>query len=398
MKQAASLTLVALLALLVAPAIPAQQAPPPGRPEEPDLMKVAPDQLRGADVRELVRAAHLAYGQERYEDAARAFIQALRQSPGDSGNLYNLACCYGLLGAGEQAARFLEAAWGAGFDDLEHIRTDPDFEKVREEEAFQAVLARLAGEAEKKAKERGRLITLASTSVASVRVVEPGEMDPHKRYPLVIGLHGYGDSAENFASLFLRRGIEQPFLFCAPESHYPFHTGRGVGYSWLLRGPEIDTACYIRSGDLTAAYVLEVLEAVKREYLVDERNIFVLGFSQGAGLAFALGMENPGLFRGVIPIGGWLDPAAYSTAQAAEAEEGTLFLVCHSPEDRVVKWEACEKALAFLDEEGIPHRLVRYPGGHTLPEDLMAKIAAWIQDPSPGRPVTIKARAEEEKE
>jgi phospholipase/carboxylesterase len=393
MKQAVFAPL-ALFLLLAAVPLPGQQA---RSPEEPDLLEIAPDQLAAADVGELVAAAHKAHGQERYEDAARAFIQALRLKPGDPGNLYNLACCYGLLGAEVQAARFLEAAWEAGFQHLDHIRDDPDFEKVRDGEAFRTVLDRLAALDEKKARERGRLLTLEATSVASVRVLEPPEMEPRKRYPLVIGLHGYGDSAERFAPLFLRREIEQPFLYCAPEAHYPFHTGDRVGYSWVLRGPEVGTSPYIRSGELSARYVLEVLEAVKREYRVDERNIFVLGFSQGAGLAFELGMRNPGLFRGVIPIGGWLDPAAYTRAQAESAAEN-LFLVCHSPEDRVVKWERCEEALAFLDEKEIPHRLVRYPGGHTLPAELIREVAAWIQEPSPGKPLTVKASPAGEKE
>ena len=82
--------------------------------EEPeDILKVNPEDLRGQDVRALVQSANDAYAEKRYADAARAYVRALRQAPGDSRSLYNLACCYGLLGHQDQAISFLRAAWDA---------------------------------------------------------------------------------------------------------------------------------------------------------------------------------------------------------------------------------------------------------------------------------------------
>ncbi len=122
------LVVLLCLAFLVVPALRAE----PETTEVPtvkavDIMEVSPVDFGRVDTRALIGKALAAYSQKRYEDAARIYIDLLRKSPGDNGALYNLACCYGLLGAPEQAAAFVEAAYRAGFHQLGHIKGDKDF-------------------------------------------------------------------------------------------------------------------------------------------------------------------------------------------------------------------------------------------------------------------------------
>ncbi|MHC4473684.1 MAG: alpha/beta hydrolase [Planctomycetota bacterium] len=380
------LLLTLLFLLLALGAAPGQEAAAPAAEEKLDIMKVTPEELRGEDVDELVSRAHQAYREERYEDSARGFVAALRRNPGDSSSLYNLACCYGLLGAGAQAARFLDAAWEAGFRDLGHIRRDPDFARVRKEPGFRSLMERLSADEVRRAREAGRLIPVGSPVLATVRVIEPkGERPPWQRLPLVIGLHGLGGSGESFAALFSRRGIEVPFLYCVPQAPYAYSPGRRIGYSWSLRGPRISPAHSLGSHRLSVRYVLDVLEAVKREYPVDERNVFLMGFSQGAAMAFSVGLRHPDLFRGVIPVGGWVDPGEHRPAALGPAAKHGLFFVCHSPEDRLVTFDSCETAIRLLEAHSIPHRILRYEGGHSMPKELVEKIVAWIGNPEADR-------------
>jgi phospholipase/carboxylesterase len=283
------------------------------------------------------------------------------------------------MGEAAQAARFLEACYRAGFDDATAPSKDPDFEKVRDAEPFKAALERIERWTTAKARAGGRRIAVKAEYLAEVRVVEPeGEREPHERLPLVVGLHGFGDNAANFAGLFLGRRVAQPFLFAVVETPYPFlSSSRGVGYSWELEGVPGASA----SASLSADLVLRAIEAVKREWRVDERRVFLLGFSQGAGLAYRVGLANPHLFAGVIPVGGWLDAGEHPEARMAAAK-ATRFLVCHSEEDRMVPFAAATAAVAELARFAVPHDLVRYAGGHSLPEDLVRRIAAWVADPA----------------
>jgi phospholipase/carboxylesterase len=378
-----TLSLTALFLLLALGAAPAQEGKlPVGEKPATDIMEITPEALRGEDVDALVSRAHRAYQEKRYEDAARTFIAALRRNPGDSTSLYNLACCYGLLGAPGQATAFLEAAWQAGFRDLGHIRRDADFEKVREDAGFAGLLERLAEDDERRGREDGKRLLVESGVVASVRVVAPqGEREPWDRLPLVIGLHGLGGDAAGFVRLFNRIEKPVPFLYCVPQAPYAFGGGSRLGYSWSLRDPGAGTAAQLRSRLLAERYVLDVLAAVKREYRVDERRVFLLGFSQGAGMAFTIGLKHPEIFRGVIPVGGWSDPGEHRPADLDRVARHGQFLVCHSPEDRVVTFSRCETAEKLLREHEIPHRVLRYEGGHSMPRELLERIVAWIEKP-----------------
>jgi len=57
--------------------------------------------------------------------------------------LYNIACCDALLGQAESAVSFLEQAIQSGFRDVEHIKTDPDLDSLRELEGFKTLINKL---------------------------------------------------------------------------------------------------------------------------------------------------------------------------------------------------------------------------------------------------------------
>ena len=56
---------------------------------------------------------------------------------------YNLACALSLLGIHEQALSALGKAVALGFDDIEHIKADPDLNNIRDREEYQRILTDL---------------------------------------------------------------------------------------------------------------------------------------------------------------------------------------------------------------------------------------------------------------
>jgi hypothetical protein len=50
--------------------------------------------------------------------------------------LYNAACCYSRIGEKRQAMRSLKESVMAGLEDYDWIKTDPDFDSLREEPEY----------------------------------------------------------------------------------------------------------------------------------------------------------------------------------------------------------------------------------------------------------------------
>ena len=54
--------------------------------------------------------------------------------------LYNVACCYSMLGNADEGAKSLRGAFESGFEDFRKARTDPNLSKLRDSPKFRQVI------------------------------------------------------------------------------------------------------------------------------------------------------------------------------------------------------------------------------------------------------------------
>lgn len=131
------------------------------------------------------------------------------------------------------------------------------------------------------------------------KLAVPNGLDRDRAAPLVIFLHGYGASAKRLnkildvASLAESRG----FLYVTPDgSREP----RGTRY-WNATPACCD---FTRSKANDVAYLAAVIDDVKRRAKVDERRVFVIGYSNGGFMAYRLACELSDRITGVVSVAG----------------------------------------------------------------------------------------------
>jgi predicted esterase len=373
------------LALAQEPAVPpaAPQAAPPAAPQAaplaPEIAAIdplAPGALEGLefDAAALEKQATLLYQGGSYMDAARAYLALLKRDPGNAAALYNLACCYGLLGKDERAGACLKLAAQAGWSDIDWAKNDPDFALVRGMPAFDQALSGLSASRAEKQAGLGELLHFTATSYLPCRVLLPQDYDPARTYSLIVGLHGYGDNHEHFTALRKKLG-DIPVIFAVPEAPYPFPQGNETGYSWMEGGKDGSDEPWKEVVRLTEKYVLDVVAGLKQRYNIGE--IYLLGFSQGCGLAYMVGLDNPDVFAGLICFGGWLDTDWLSDEQLARAKALRVF-IGHGTEDRMVEFKAGEAARDKLQALGYDVTFFQFAGGHRVPEEATQAAAKWL--------------------
>jgi len=77
----------------------------------------------------------------RYEEAIASYDKAIEIEPDHQSAYYNKACCYALQGDAELAVRNLQQVLNLGGQELlEDAKTDSDFDKIRSNQQFQALL------------------------------------------------------------------------------------------------------------------------------------------------------------------------------------------------------------------------------------------------------------------
>ena len=343
-----------------------------------DPLDPAAGEFLDVDTAALARLATAEYRNGNYEQAARLYLAGLKQNPADAGEIYNLACCYGLLGEAELAAEYLKRAVSAGYSDLEHIQWDGDFDSVREAEAFVAAVAELeAAKAEREAG-LGMQLDIESRAFFKCRVRVPEGYDPGKAYPLVVGLHGYGHWPDGFIKVYDRFGDPQ-FIFAAPQAPYPFSGGKDIGYSWNTWSPHEDHV-WPAAQAMSREYVRDVVEQLRARYLVSE--VYLLGFSQGCSLAYTAGLSDPELVKGIVCFGGWLDEDLLTEAMLERASGVRVFIV-HGNQDNVVEFESGKAALARLEELNYDVTFYEFDGAHQVPEEACLAAQEWMLNPPP---------------
>lgn len=110
----------------------------------------------------------------------------------------------------------------------------------------------------------------------------PRTLDPARRYPLVIVLHGAGRQDELLKKALDGEADRRQALFLIPRSH---------AATWdLIAGGE----------DVDLRFLAHCLELVYQRYRVDPARQALLGYSDGASYALAIGLSNPRQFAAVM--------------------------------------------------------------------------------------------------
>lgn len=322
------------------------------------------------------RAANSAYQAAHYEEAARFYLAALEHDITSADDIYNLACCYGLLKKDSLAAVYLTRAVRAGFTDIEHARQDPDFDSVRSSPVFTAAIESSAVSAKRAADRKGKPLAVSAETFQTCYVRLPEGFDSTKTYPLLIGLHGYGGNPESFAGLYERAG-KPNLIYAVLQAPYAMSAGGTPGYSWVTWS-ESDSTVERRSSVMSSDYVAEACRRLGAQYHIS--GTWLLGFSQGCGMAYVTGIRSHDLFKGIIGFGGGFDTLRFGPADY-EAAKGLRVFSSHGSDDRVVDPKYGAQSREFLKRKGFNVTFTGFKGGHAVPEAPLKEAMKWMGAP-----------------
>lgn len=345
-------------------------------PESLDIYDAAVSQFLDVDTSALFDAAWKAYQDQDYEKSAQYYLALLHTDFGNSGTMYNLACDYGLLGEAALAADFVERSFNAGFEDVEHMQSDPDLDPVRDDPVFKETMERIQASAAELKAERGNEVFFKEPVFLRGRVFLPTDYDPHTAYPLVVGLHGFGSGPDEYVKLW-KRFETVDFIYVVPQAPYPFLSDiDAVGYSWGYW--TATSSLPPRSWKMSQDYVADVIEQMRSLYQVSD--VYLLGFSQGAGMALSAGIANHNQVSGIIAFGSWLEDQWLSPDQLAHGSNVRVF-IAHGNKDGIVDFESGKAAYDKLSELGYDVTFHEFDGGHAVPEDVIHVVEQWMKAP-----------------
>lgn len=193
--------------------------------------------------------------------------------------------------------------------------------------------------------------------------------------PLVILMHGYGGSEENFY------GIQQllPDGYTYLMLRAPLTVRQGA-YQWFnqKRGdPAYDgvTDDLRTSTETLARFIAQATD----KYRSSPRQVVLIGFSQGAMMSFETGLRHPELVRAIAPLSGRLLPVLKSQLKDDPRLKGLAVFIGHGKADTVVPYRVAPEARDTLQALGVPVRFHSYEGlGHAISREEVADLKQWL--------------------
>ena len=188
----------------------------------------------------------------------------------------------------------------------------------------------------------------------------PTSYRPERGAPLLVLLHGAGQSAELWSSAALRALLDAAGIVAlVPES-------RGATWDAVREGFGPDVT-----------FLDQALGAVFARCRIDPAHVALGGLSDGASYALSLGVANGDLFGALIAFspGFFVPPGRRGTPRV---------FVSHGRQDGVLGiGQTSRRIVPELRALGYPVRYDEFDGGHAMPHEVVEAAVRWFVPADP---------------
>jgi phospholipase/carboxylesterase len=197
----------------------------------------------------------------------------------------------------------------------------------------------------------------------------PPGVGPH---PVILMLHGWTgdeDSMWVFASK-----MPQDCLLIAPRGLFVSSIG---GFGWYRDGvgqwPDLEDF-----KDGTQA-IQEIIDSARFSNVADFSDLRIVGFSQGAALAYSYAIESRGRMRAIAGLSGFV-PDGIQTERAPSTLAGLPVFVAHGTHDKIVPVERARAGVSILQGLGAEVLYCENDAGHRLSADCFRSLQEFFRD------------------
>lgn len=215
--------------------------------------------------------------------------------------------------------------------------------------------------------------------ILSYRLFRPPDYDPKNDYPLIVYLHGSSGAGDDNRSQLTGSRRAGVALWISPESQHKYpafvlapQADPNLAPTWVRQwraSPRPDPA---RAEPLEL--VLEAIDELADELSIDERRVYLTGYSMGAFGTWIAISRYPEKFAAAVPVAGGGDPTHVGRTKSA-------VWAFHGERDRVVPVRRSREMIQALKKAGRKPKYTEYPNaGHDIWNRAFGEpdLADWL--------------------
>lgn len=211
------------------------------------------------------------------------------------------------------------------------------------------------------------------TGIFNYLIQQPKEIQ--EKNPLIILIHGYGSNEEDLFS-FAPELPENAFIVSvqAPYQVPPY------GFAWYAISFDADMNKFsddtqaVKSRDLLVQFIDELCT----KYPIDQKDVNLIGFSQGAILSYALAVTYPEKVNKVVALSGYFNADIMQPKADLTVYDHLKIFGSHGTVDQVIPVEWARKSADLLKPYAISFQYKEYPVGHGVAPQNFYDLKAFL--------------------
>jgi len=191
--------------------------------------------------------------------------------------------------------------------------------------------------------------------------------------PVLFLMHGYGNNEKQFNKLI--KELNNKFLIVSMRAPFNFMLTKNRWYEYsILDGDTLSNQVQINE---STNRIIQTIEIIKKEYNVDEKKIFIGGFSQGGIMSYKLALLYPNKFKGIFVHSARL-PVEYSVKEPNSSYKNLNILIIHGSKDRGLSTKWAYQGKGLFEKLGVNTSYYEAKIGHKMNKETYFKIKEWL--------------------
>tara|TARA_R110001583_G_scaffold4351_4_gene25242 strand:+ start:5264 stop:5917 length:654 start_codon:yes stop_codon:yes gene_type:complete len=193
---------------------------------------------------------------------------------------------------------------------------------------------------------------------------------------LLILVHGYGSNEEDLFSFATE--LPEDLIIVSVRAPQSLGFGSNAWYTINFTANEgkfSDIPEAIKARELIATFIDEIQE----KYQILPKKTFLLGFSQGTILSYAVALNYPKKVQKIIALSGYVNSELLPSNIDSIDYSKLDFFISHGSVDQVIPAEWAKKAPLFLNKLNIKNSYKEYAVGHGVAPQNFFDFKAWIE-------------------
>ncbi|MEP3382988.1 MAG: alpha/beta fold hydrolase, partial [Flavobacteriaceae bacterium] len=185
----------------------------------------------------------------------------------------------------------------------------------------------------------------------------------------------YGSNEEDLFSFAAELPEELTVLSVkAPYDLEPF------GHAWYAINFDADQGKWSddEQAKISRDKIVAFIDEACQSYNLDEKNITLLGFSQGTILSYAVALSFPEKVKNVIALSGYINEGILVEGYKDKDHSGLQIYTSHGQVDQVIPLEWAQKTPDFLRNMEVQHVYEEFPIGHGVSQQNFYSFRDWL--------------------